>query len=215
VRRVCLIPMKPLALAKARLAPALAATERRRLAVAMLADAAAAAAATFEHVWVLCSDGEAAAAARAAGAEARPDPTPGAGLNASLAAATRDAVRAGAGGVLVLAADLPAATADDLERVATVEGVALAPDATGTGTNALWRQPPDAIPPAFGPGSRRRHEEAARAAGLALAVVEAPRLAADVDTLAGLAASWRLGVGPATRRAVAAMGLEARLRLAG
>ncbi|HJR19910.1 MAG TPA: 2-phospho-L-lactate guanylyltransferase, partial [Actinomycetota bacterium] len=85
--RFCLIPMKPLATAKERLAPALDAGERRTLSLAMLADVVEAARG-FDRVWVLESDDDAARVAVAGGAEPIPDPAPGRGLNASLDAAT-------------------------------------------------------------------------------------------------------------------------------
>ena len=44
--------------------------------------------------------------------------------------------------------------------------VTVVPDRHGTGTNALLLAPPDAIAPAFGPGSRERHAERAERAGL-------------------------------------------------
>jgi 2-phospho-L-lactate/phosphoenolpyruvate guanylyltransferase len=212
--RICLVPMKPLAGAKERLAPALDPDERRRLSLAMLADVVAAAHG-FDRVWVLQSDGDAAAVAQRFGADPRPDPAPGRGLNASLDAATADAVAAGATGVLVVAADLAAATAEDLRALAQGDGVALAPDAGGSGTNALWRVPADVIGAAFGYASRAAHEAAAAAAGATFRTLNSPRLAADVDTSEALAAVWGLGPGPATRRALEDMGIAARLRLAG
>ena len=70
----------------------------------------------------------------------------------------------------------------------------IVPDRHGTGTNALLLSPPDAIAPSFGPGSRARHEEAARAAGVAVALEEPPSLVLDVDTPEDLAElSGRLG----------------------
>lgn len=212
--RLCLIPVKPLAAAKARLSPVFSAEERRRLSLAMLADVLEAARG-LDAVWVLSSDQEAASLATAAGAESRPDPTPGAGLNASLDAATVAAIGAGATGLLVVAADLPAATAADLEAMSSEDGVALAADAEGSGTNALWRSPPDAIPAAFGPGSRAIHEALARARRLPVRVVERPGLALDVDTPEAVAAAWALGTGPATRRALEEMGLPERLQRTG
>ncbi len=212
--RICLIPMKPLAAAKERLAPTLGPEERRQLSLAMLADVVDAARG-FDRVWVLQSDDAAAAIAARRGAEPRPDPAPGRGLNASLDAATADALAHGATGVLVVSADLAAATADDLRTLAQGEGVALAPDRAGTGTNALWRTPPDVIGAAFGPSSRAAHQDAARAAGVAFRIVDAPRLAADVDTPEALATVWALGPGPATRRTLEEMGIPARLRPAG
>ena len=213
--RIGVIPMKPLAGAKARLAPALAPGERRRISLAMLADVAAAAVAAVDELWVLLSDDDAGAVADEAGALAVPDPAPGQGLTASLDASTRGAIGEGATGVLVVSADLPAVTAEDLRTLIGSGGLALAPDAGGTGTNALWRSPGDAIATAFGPQSRAAHESLARGASLRLSVVERPGLAADVDTPAGLAAAWALGVGTHTRRALEEMDLAARLRLAG
>lgn len=212
--RVVLIPMKPLSGAKERLAPALDPAERRRLSLAMLTDVIAAARG-FDRVWVLNSDADAAAAAAAADVEAIPDPAPGAGLNASLTAATKRATDEGATGVLIVSADLPAVSADDLEALSNEAGLALAPDRSGTGTNALWRSPPDVIEVAFGPSSRTNHEDLARAAGIDARIVELPGLALDVDVPDDLAAAWRAAVGPATRRALEEMDVAARLRLAG
>ena len=125
--RVVLIPMKPLAGAKERLAPALEPAERRGLSLAMLTDVIAAARGSGS-VWVLNSDADAAAVARDMGAEPVHDPAPGLGLNASLAAATGLAIDAGAWGVLVVSADLPAVAADDLVTMCVDDGVAVAPD---------------------------------------------------------------------------------------
>jgi 2-phospho-L-lactate guanylyltransferase len=212
--RVVLIPMKPLAGAKERLAPALDPSERRGLSLAMLADVVAAARG-FERVWVLNSDAEAASLARGAGVEAVDDPAPGQGLNPSLAAATRRAVDVGATGVLVVSADLPALTPDDLTAMCTDAGVAVAPDRGGAGTNALWRSPADLIGVAFGPSSMVAHATLAWDASVGARVVERPGLALDVDTPEDLATAWAQGVGAATRRALEDMGVAARLRLAG
>ncbi len=64
----------------------------------------------------------------------------------------------------------------------------IVPDRHGTGTNALLLSPPDVIEPAFGPGSRERHEELAAAAGVPCSVEELPTLALDVDTAEDLIA---------------------------
>jgi 2-phospho-L-lactate guanylyltransferase len=212
--RVVLIPMKPLAGAKERLAPALDPAERRHLSLAMLADVIAAARG-FERVWVLNSDPDAASLARDAGVEAVDDPAPGLGLNASLAAATARAIADGAEGVLVVSADLPSVAADDLAAVCAQPGVALATDGKHVGTNALWRSPPDLIGVAFGPASLAAHATLAWDAGVGARVVERPGLALDVDTPADLAAAWAGTVGPATRRAFEEMDLGSRFREAG
>src|SRR2546429_5884420 len=106
--RICIVPMKPLAHAKARLAPVLSPEERRLLSLAMLTDVVRAAG-ELDVVWVLNSDDDAAEAARAAGGEPRPDPAPGGGLNASLDAATTQAIADGGRRAPLRAPDCPAA----------------------------------------------------------------------------------------------------------
>jgi 2-phospho-L-lactate/phosphoenolpyruvate guanylyltransferase len=88
--------------------------------------------------------------------------------------------------------------------------VAVVPDRHGSGTNGLLLSPPDAIGPAFGPGSRERHVELAERRGMEVAIEELGSLALDLDTpddLAELAA--QVGSEPArapeTARAVAAL----------
>jgi 2-phospho-L-lactate guanylyltransferase len=60
--------------------------------------------------------------------------------------------------------------------------VAIVPDRHGTGTNGLLLSPPDAIDPSFGPDSRARHEQLARAAGVAYRIERPCSLLLDVDT---------------------------------
>jgi 2-phospho-L-lactate guanylyltransferase len=82
--------------------------------------------------------------------------------------------------------------------------VAIIPDRHGTGTNGLLLAPPDAIGPAFGPGSRERHAERAQRAGLEVAVEELASLALDVDTPGDLAAMTEALAGASRGRATAA-----------
>lgn len=212
--RVVLIPVKPLSAAKARLAPALDPDERRRLSLAMLADVIDAAR-SFDRVWVLNSDPDAASVARSAGVEPVDDPAPGMGLNASLNEATKQAVADGGSGILVVSADLAAVTTDDLDALSASPGAAIGPNRAGTGTNALWRSPGDAFELAFGPHSRAAHERLAADAELDLRIVERAGLAIDIDTPHDLAAAWAHGAGRHTRAALDAMGVAARLKLAG
>jgi 2-phospho-L-lactate guanylyltransferase len=209
--KLCIVPMKPLAHAKARLAPVLSPEERRALSLAMLRDVVRAAGA-LDAVWVLNSDDDAAAVAREEGAEARPDPAPGEGLNASLDTATAMAIEEGAHGVLVLSADCPAATRADVKAVSIGDGVVMATDRYGTGTNALWRSPPGTIITSFGGNSRRSHTALAHVHDVPFAVLPLPRLALDVDRPADLADVWALGPGDATRAALEALGYPSRRR---
>jgi 2-phospho-L-lactate guanylyltransferase len=82
--------------------------------------------------------------------------------------------------VLVVNADLPRATADDLRSLAAAApALVAAPDGT---TNALVLDDPLVFEPAYGPGSAARFE------ALGLRPIDLPNLAADVDTLADVAA---------------------------
>lgn len=212
--RIVLVPMKPLAAAKERLAPALDPDERRTLSLAMLADVIDASRG-FDRVWVLNSDHDAAAMARDAGVEPVHDPAPGKGLNASLNEATNLAIAEGGSGIVVVSADLAAVTEADLEALSASPGAAIGPNRAGTGTNALWRSPGDAFELAFGPHSRAAHERLAADSELDLRIVERPGLAIDVDTPDDLVAAWEHGVGTNTRAALEAMNVAARLKLAG
>jgi 2-phospho-L-lactate guanylyltransferase len=185
--------------------------ERRALSLAMLEDVVRAALA-LDAVWVLNSDDDAAETAVRAGADPRPDPTPGEGLNASLNAATAEAVKEGARGVLILSADCAAATTEDVRAISLGEGVMLAPDRFGIGTNALWRQPPDAIEAEFGGHSCRAHIALAHVSRVPLAIVPRPRLAIDVDSPRDLSELWRIGPGASTRTALEALGYPSRRR---
>lgn len=192
-----LVPAKTLDQAKARLSGVLGAQSRRALTLAMLHDVTRAAVRTVE-TWVICSDAETAAVAREEGAVPVDDEVPRAGLNASLAVATASARRAGFDGVLVLASDLPCASADDVRAMIHTADVAIAPNRDGAGTNALWRHPPDVFETAFGQRSRAAHEARARTAGLKPLIVRRPGLAIDLDEPADIARALTQGVGPST-----------------
>ncbi|HVL90520.1 MAG TPA: 2-phospho-L-lactate guanylyltransferase [Actinomycetota bacterium] len=202
------VPAKPLSRAKLRLAPVLSPEERRFLCLAMLADVCAAAAeAECGRVMVIASDTDAEAVARVFGATVVKDPTPEAGLNTSLDAA----IPADPGGVLIVASDLPACSAAELRSVAGFEGVRIATDAGGTGTNALWRRPPGVIAPAFGDDSARRHRKAAAEAGAAFEAVAPAGLSFDVDLPTDLFLAWDAPVGPNTRSALRELGFPDRI----
>ncbi len=106
-------------------------------------------------------------------------------LNAAIALGCAKADAHGATAALILPADLPLLSPDvvvDFVDEAGDAAVALAPDRSGTGTNALLLRPPRALAPLFGPASFARHRAAARARGLAVTTVHLPALAFDLDT---------------------------------
>jgi 2-phospho-L-lactate guanylyltransferase len=109
-------------------------------------------------------------------------------------AATLGIIRAkalGAGCVALLPGDCPLLEPAELDgALERMEdgAVTVVPDRHGTGTNALLLAPPDAIGPAFGPGSCARHAERARRLGHRLEIEPLDSLGLDVDTEDDLAA---------------------------
>ncbi|WP_435194686.1 2-phospho-L-lactate guanylyltransferase [Streptomyces sp. NRRL F-5630] len=209
------VPVKPLPLAKSRLAGPLSAPSRHRLALAFAQDTVAAALACPEvrDVVVVTDDARGGAALAALGARVVPD-TPGAGLNAALAHGARVARRGTPrGAVAALNADLPALRPAELStvlRAAAHFPRSFLPDAAEIGTTFLAALSGTELAPLFGGHSRERHR-ASGAVELGPPAVASVRQ--DVDTVADLRAALALGVGPHTRHVAAA--LPARERVAG
>jgi 2-phospho-L-lactate guanylyltransferase len=180
------VPVKRFEQAKQRLAGCCDAALRRVLARAMLEDVldALAAAPGLGGVLVVTGDAEAALLARRRGMDVLDEPRPG-GLNAAVGAAAQRLQAARCDAMLVVPADAPGVTPAEIERLVASRGVrrgvTLAPSHDFGGTNALLLDPPDAIPPAFGADSFRRHLLGARAAGLSPHVLELTGLGLDLD----------------------------------
>jgi 2-phospho-L-lactate guanylyltransferase len=134
-------------------------------------------------------------AARRAGAIWLQEPQPRRGLSRAVAYAVAIAARRGARAMLVLNGDLPLlspAALQDFVRAADGAAVALAPDRTRTGTNAVLLTSHARFAFAYGPGSLALHLASAQARGWTVAVCERTELAFDLDTPADIAA-WRAG----------------------
>lgn len=194
------IPLKPLARAKSRLADTATDGLRPGLALAFAQDTVAAALAcqAVKDVAVVTDDTLAGHELSALGAHIVPD-TPGSGLNAALrhGAAVVRASRPESP-VAALNADLPALRPLELSRVLDAAAEfprAFLPDAAAIGTTLLAAAPGNELAPAFGPDSRARHT-ASGAVELRPAGVESVRQ--DVDTGADLRTALALGVGPRT-----------------
>ena len=178
--------MKRFDAAKQRLAAGVDPERRRELAAAMLADVleAIGGARAVERLIVVTGDPVAQELAAEVDAEVVPDPEDTGHVEAALAGIARAEVES-AERVVLLAGDCPLLDPRELDRLLTgVPGsyVGIVPDRHGTGTNALLLSPPSAIVPAFGEGSRDRHVEAARAAGLPFGLEELPSIELDLDT---------------------------------
>jgi 2-phospho-L-lactate guanylyltransferase len=193
------VPLKPLARAKSRLAVAAGAL-RPELALAFALDTVAAAldCAEVARVLVVTDDAAAGAELTALGAQSVPD-SPGAGLNAALAHGVGLARgRYGATWVAAMSADLPALRPDELGRVlgaARVHRRAFLADAQLVGTTLLAAAPGQALDPLFEDGSRRRH---AASGAYELALADVPSVRRDVDVPDDLRAALALGAGPRT-----------------
>lgn len=201
------VPLKPLAVAKSRLATAAGAV-RPALALAFALDTVAAALACAEvaDVTVVTDDERAGAELAALGAFVVPD-APAAGLNAALRyGADRVRARDPYAAVAALNGDLPALRPAELAWVlreaAGGQERAFLADAAGVGTTLLAAPRGSALSPAFGGASRARHL-ATGAREIALRRV--PSVRQDVDTGDDLRAALALGVGE--RTALAAAGL--------
>lgn len=183
---VALLPVKRLCEAKSRLAPVLDDDLRRALVLAMLGDTLALLERFPLEAAVVSADEHVLAAARDLGAMPIVEAETCRKLNRAATCGARELACRGASAVLLLAADLPFLSAEDLRLLLeplSVPGprVVLAPAANG-GTNALGLRPPDAIPFRFGRDSAYRHARAARKAGLHLEAVDTPSLGFDLDT---------------------------------
>lgn len=192
---VAVLPVKRFGLAKQRMAGGITGGQRRDLAEAMVADVleAIGQARAIERTIVVTGDPIAQELAAGAGAEVVPDPEDAGHIEAALAGIAR-AEGDGAERVVLLAGDCPLLDPRELDRLLTgVPGnyVGVVPDRHGTGTNALLLSPPDAIVPAFGEGSRDRHVEAARQAGVPFGIEELPSIELDLDTPADVIALTR------------------------
>lgn len=181
-----IVPVKPLRRGKSRLSGVLSEDERADLNRHLLAHTVDTLAALpeIEQVLVVSRDPAALALAREHGARTvQENGAPK--LNIALARATIVAQNYITRGILVVPADLPMITPEDvrtmLDRAKDPPVVVVSPDRRHQGTNALLVCPVGLIDYDFGPGSFQRHCERAVQAGARLEVCELPSLALDVD----------------------------------
>lgn len=183
-----IIPVRPFAEGKTRLATALSAAEREALNRRF-----------FEHVLgvarqvsdchVISRSDAVLEAARAAGAQAIEET--GDDLNGALAQASAVVGALADAPVMALSCDLPFVTVEDLIALIVAgseSDVVAACDTEGRGTNALLQRRPGLIPYRYGADSIAAHRGEAERAGLRFAVITRPGLGEDIDTPDQLAA---------------------------
>jgi 2-phospho-L-lactate guanylyltransferase len=181
-----IVPVKPLRRGKSRLAGILTEDERAELNQSLLQRTLdkLTGLKELEQVLVVSRDPNALHLAREHGARTvQEDGAPH--LNTALTRATVIAKVYATRGVLILPADLPLITHEDvltlIERAGDAPVVVIAPDRHGKGTNALLISPAGLIEYDFGEDSFQRHCERAREAGARLEIVELPSLGLDLD----------------------------------
>ena len=182
-----IVPVKPLRLGKSRLSSVLTDDERAILNRRFLEQTLDTLRNTPEVTQTLVVSRDPAALAIARQFSARTIHEDGApDLNSALARATLLARQYASRGVLVLPADLPLITKEDLssffEFVGKPPCVVIAPDRHDNGTNAMLVSPGGLITCDFGPGSFRRHCAAAQEKGADLQVVRNEHMMLDLDT---------------------------------
>jgi 2-phospho-L-lactate guanylyltransferase len=181
-----IIPVKPLRLAKSRLAGVFTPEQRQQFAEAML-----------RHVLqvvrevpqvagtlVISRDSKALAIAREYNANTVQE-SGAPELNAALTRATQVLASWKCDAVLVLPADLPLIGAEDITGIIALgqekPSVVIATDRNRDGTNALFMRPPGLIPYAYGEGSYGRHVSLTQAVGVPFQEYDSNRLILDID----------------------------------
>lgn len=181
-----IVPVKPLRRGKSRLAGALSEDERTELnrnllqhTLQTLSDIK-----ELEEVLVISRDPQALTIARSYGARTVRENSQSE-LNVALRRATVVAQVYATRGVLVLPADLPLISSEDIraliERAIDPPVVVIAPDRHEKGTNALLISPSGLIEYDFGENSFQRHCELVKKSGARLEVVNLPSLGLDLD----------------------------------
>jgi 2-phospho-L-lactate/phosphoenolpyruvate guanylyltransferase len=182
-----LVPVKARAAGKQRLASILTEGQRAELIEVMLGQVLAASAASPKVAGVLVITPDPASL----GAKAQVLTDAGLGLNEALQGALPELGARGAQRLTIIFADLPLITAADVTALIEAggnDGIALAADHTGRGTNGVSLALPCRFRFHFGPGSLERHLAEAAACGIGARVVQRPGLALDVDEPADVAA---------------------------
>jgi len=181
-----IIPVKPLRRGKSRLAKVISADERADLNQSLL-DHTIRVLNTIDeidNILVISRDTAALALARDLGARTvqecgRP------GLNTALSRAVEVAKSYETCGILVIPADLPRLSAEDIKTILAHRNdppvVVIAPDRKNQGTNVLFVCPPDLIDFKYGKGSFEKHCQGAREAGARLEICNLPSLELDLD----------------------------------
>lgn len=181
-----IIPVKPLLRGKSRLTQVLEKEKRASLNLRMLEKTlkVVEGIGEIQQKLVISRDPSALALARDYGARTVQEVgTPE--LNIAIRRATTVAKASGASGVLILPADLPLITQDDIEcfirHMGNPPEIIINPDRRKDGTNALLINPVGLIDYFYGNGSFTKHMKKAKEAGARIEICSYPSLDFDLD----------------------------------
>lgn len=184
-----IIPVKPFAEGKSRLASVLTDKQRWTLNRNLYCHVLKTVVATpeIDAVLVISSDEEVLTLAEEAGAHAILEGEIS-NLNTALEIARKAGMTLNASALIVVPADLARLEIADItamlttaEQIDSSEAIVIAPDARHQGTNALLMRPVDTITFSFGENSFEMHQDIARQAGCNISIVERSNLSFDVD----------------------------------
>ncbi|MEM9952513.1 MAG: 2-phospho-L-lactate guanylyltransferase [Chloroflexota bacterium] len=181
-----IIPVKPLNRAKSRLSSVLTPEQRAQLAEMMFRRMlmTLSGVSQIAGTLVISRDAKALSIARELGAKTIQEHNPS-DLNPALTVATRVLQMWHATATLILPADLPFITQEDVVSIAELgkygKTVILATDKEQDGTNAMLVRPAGLIPYAYGKQSFKQHAILARSAGAEVKFYESNTIALDVD----------------------------------
>jgi 2-phospho-L-lactate guanylyltransferase len=182
-----LVPVKSLSAGKTRLAAALPPREREDLSIYMLQKVweALLQSRAFDWVGVVTADRRVEALARERKVHTIREDVQ-INENRSISYGSRICRERGDRSLLVIHADLPLVSTGEIEAIVSRGSpepkVVICPSKEGTGTNALYRTPPEIIPACFGLGSFSRHRAEAAARQIPWESCFLPGISLDIDT---------------------------------
>jgi 2-phospho-L-lactate guanylyltransferase len=191
IRTWVIIPVKPLNRAKSRLSTVLSPEQRAHFAEMMYRQVLGVVSQihSLAGVLVISRDSRALAIGREFGAKTLQESTKS-DLNPALQRAT-EMVRLWRGeAVLILPADLPFVSVDDVQHILNMAkadpGVVIATDRDKDGTNAMLVRPPTLFEYRYGDNSFVRHVALARAKGASVSIYASDTISLDIDVPADL-----------------------------
>ena len=206
------VPVKRLSVSKRRLSGVLNPQERRLLTLAMLEDVLTAlkASTAVQEIVVVSNDLNVQDVVDKLGVSYFA--VDQSGLNPAIEEATKWCIRNHADSVLVVPADIPLVSAQDIDEIVTLgsegKSVVLSPSTDG-GTNTLFKCPPNLVPARFGIGSSAKHAKEAYNKGVCVKLHCSIGITTDIDSLEDLKKIFEVKNNTVTKRVLGQIGWTA------